>query len=44
MDHQFKLLVNGELVDGASAFDVINPAIVLDASLDGMRVRIADED
>lgn len=26
MDHHFKLLVNGQLVDGASRFDVVNPA------------------
>ena len=26
MDRQFKMLVGGELVDGASSFDVINPA------------------
>lgn len=26
MEHKFKLLINGALVDGASTFDVINPA------------------
>lgn len=27
MDHQYKLLVNGALVEGAKTFDVINPAL-----------------
>lgn len=27
MDHQYKLLVNGALVEGATTFDVINPAL-----------------
>lgn len=27
MDHQFRLLIDGELVTGASTFDVINPAL-----------------
>ncbi|MES2043377.1 MAG: aldehyde dehydrogenase family protein [Pseudomonadota bacterium] len=27
MDHQFRLLIDGELVAGASTFDVINPAL-----------------
>ncbi|MXP26032.1 aldehyde dehydrogenase family protein [Altererythrobacter indicus] len=26
MDHDFKLLINGQAVDGASSFDVVNPA------------------
>jgi len=26
MDHQFRMLVDGELVDGPSSFDVLNPA------------------
>jgi acyl-CoA reductase-like NAD-dependent aldehyde dehydrogenase len=26
MEHQFRMLVDGELVDGASSFDVLNPA------------------
>ncbi|HWU73167.1 MAG TPA: aldehyde dehydrogenase family protein, partial [Sphingomonas sp.] len=27
MDHQFRLLIDGALVEGASSFDVINPAL-----------------
>jgi acyl-CoA reductase-like NAD-dependent aldehyde dehydrogenase len=26
MDHQFRMLIDGELVDGSSSFDVLNPA------------------